>query len=804
MITDWKPSVFISSTMNELAMERNALEKALKDLGMHVWLYENQAGARSNPIQQTYVEGIAASDIYIGLFWQKYGQFTINEYNKARELKKPCLIYVKRVEAEEREKDLADFLQHIHRVTDPKGLTDCPFNTIEALIGQAPKDVERLLVKSGRLVDAQNREWLLTQAQNLWIRGVFERSLSERVPIVLGLQQQYNALPNPLRNDVQETDLPPHELRPGTLITEVYEQAGGELLILGERGAGKTILLLELMRALLERARHDKYHPIPLIFHLSRWVSKRKPLAVWLIEETKAIYQVSHELAQKLIEKDLVLPLLDGLDEVEAAYRDECVNFINVYHSLHQTLPLVVCSRSTEYMTVATTTSSYMAVRMAVTVLPLTMAQINDYLSQSLGDLVAVKQTLQEDAELRSLATTPLILSILIIAYEGKSVQDLEMEGRPEVRRQKIFAAYIKRVLERGRRVLQYPESLTIKQLSWLARQMKRHNQTNFYIEELQVNWLSIKWIRLMYHTVIGLIFGPVIFLAFGAFIGLFTAFMIALKAGLAAGVVIGVVGGLVIGLRDGPGSLIQPTEGIAWSFENFRTDFFPRLKRGLRKHLPGALIFGILLGLIGGLFVGMEIGVIGGGFAGVVLWLIIVLTEKPDGASPNSTGLKGVLENFSQVWLFLLSGGVIASVRAGLIAGLSNKPFNVNQRSTPNQGIRRSARYAAIFGLTFALIFGPLFGLIGRVIVGPGAVLHFVLSGVISSGLLSALVFGGEACTKHFILRLLLRLETGIPWNYPRFLDYAAEHILLNKVGGQYMFIHSLLLEHFATHLEE
>jgi hypothetical protein len=38
------------------------------------------------------------------------------------------------------------------------------------------------------------------------------------------------------------------------------------------------------------------------------------------------------------------------------------------------------------------------------------------------------------------------------------------------------------------------------------------------------------------------------------------------------------------------------------------------------------------------------------------------------------------------------------------------------------------------------------------------------------------------------------------MPWNYSRFLDYAAEHILLRKVGGGYLFVHRLLLEYFAS----
>jgi hypothetical protein len=38
------------------------------------------------------------------------------------------------------------------------------------------------------------------------------------------------------------------------------------------------------------------------------------------------------------------------------------------------------------------------------------------------------------------------------------------------------------------------------------------------------------------------------------------------------------------------------------------------------------------------------------------------------------------------------------------------------------------------------------------------------------------------------------------MPWNYPRFLDYAAERILLRKVGGGYIFTHRLLLDYMAT----
>jgi hypothetical protein len=38
------------------------------------------------------------------------------------------------------------------------------------------------------------------------------------------------------------------------------------------------------------------------------------------------------------------------------------------------------------------------------------------------------------------------------------------------------------------------------------------------------------------------------------------------------------------------------------------------------------------------------------------------------------------------------------------------------------------------------------------------------------------------------------------MPLDYVRFLDYAAERVFLRKVGGGYIFVHRLLLEHFAS----
>ncbi|PSO79721.1 MAG: NACHT domain-containing protein, partial [Cyanobacteria bacterium QS_5_48_63] len=68
-----------------------------------------------------------------------------------------------------------------------------------------------------------------------------------------------------------------------------------------------------------------------------------------------------------------------------------------------------------------------------------------------------------------------------------------------------------------------------------------------------------------------------------------------------------------------------------------------------------------------------------------------------------------------------------------------------------------------------------------------------------IRNGLLIGLV-AGAACIQHFVLRALLWRQGVVPWNYARFLDYATERCFLQKVGGGYIFVHRLLLEHFAA----
>lgn len=146
MTTNRPLSLFISSKMTkELADERRAVKKALAEYSMYGWRWEDDAGARPEPIDSTYLTEVEACDIYIGLFWLSYGPYTIEEFEHARKQKKPCLIYEKHVDIAKRDPKLQAFLDDLQKVKNVQGLTVCRFETTGQLAEKVQKDVMHLL-----------------------------------------------------------------------------------------------------------------------------------------------------------------------------------------------------------------------------------------------------------------------------------------------------------------------------------------------------------------------------------------------------------------------------------------------------------------------------------------------------------------------------------------------------------------------------------------------------------------------------------------------------------------------------------
>jgi hypothetical protein len=68
---DQRLRVFVSSTLAELADERAAVARAVSALRLTPVLFE--LGARPHPPREVYRAYLAQSDVFVGLYWQRYG-----------------------------------------------------------------------------------------------------------------------------------------------------------------------------------------------------------------------------------------------------------------------------------------------------------------------------------------------------------------------------------------------------------------------------------------------------------------------------------------------------------------------------------------------------------------------------------------------------------------------------------------------------------------------------------------------------------------------------------------------------------
>ena len=68
---DQRLRVFVSSTLVELADERAAVARAITSLRLTPVMFE--LGARPHPPRELYRAYLAQSDIFVGLYWQRYG-----------------------------------------------------------------------------------------------------------------------------------------------------------------------------------------------------------------------------------------------------------------------------------------------------------------------------------------------------------------------------------------------------------------------------------------------------------------------------------------------------------------------------------------------------------------------------------------------------------------------------------------------------------------------------------------------------------------------------------------------------------
>src|SRR6185312_8452861 len=68
---DQRLRIFVSSTLQELAPERRAAKTAIERLHLAPVMFE--LGARPHPPRELYRAYLQQSDVFLGLYWERYG-----------------------------------------------------------------------------------------------------------------------------------------------------------------------------------------------------------------------------------------------------------------------------------------------------------------------------------------------------------------------------------------------------------------------------------------------------------------------------------------------------------------------------------------------------------------------------------------------------------------------------------------------------------------------------------------------------------------------------------------------------------
>jgi hypothetical protein len=543
----------------------------------------------------------------------------------------------------------------------------------------------------------------------------------------------------------------------GTTVLQLLDESAQTLTLISDAGMGKTTQLALLTEELIQRALEAPPGAkvvLPVLVDLSTF--RGQPFREWLISEISKTHQIAPKLVRGFLavfepgkpdgpSGDDVLLLLDGLDKiVEDHHRLQCVEHLKELR--RRCHGLVVSSRVRDYHLV----QRIQGVRCVLIDIPDREA-VQWYLTTNDEALADVRAALEDDPSLWELLQSPLMLDIIHRTYSGRKANELRQSGSPDERRNWIFDAYLRRMLDEPSR---YSQKDTIKWLTWLARTLTERGEDVFYLERLQSAVLADRERQTTDDA---------------------PAPIMATLASTFALAWIAVAGGPVA-IDWG---MILTVSATSWTVVKWKVK-----KRGERGRLP----------------VGIE-PVTG------IQWRLsrrrIVLATL---AAPTAFTFGAAAMQPRHGWWLALSVGCSLALSA-LIALLGGNPGKGREPIRPNQAIAQSGISAGIkllFFLSGLLLMAPaLADMIRR--FSPGGqylagLLMTLFSGTFLVTFTVLLEYGADAFIRHWVLRCYLARTGYAPLRYVRFLHECEQRILLRRVGSGFAFQHQTLQEHCIT----
>jgi hypothetical protein len=159
-----------------------------------------------------------------------------------------------------------------------------------------------------------------------------------------------------------------------------------QLVVIGQRGAGKTVLALVLTLDLLEKMASTGLTPV--LLSLSSWDPRQRPLWDWLADRISqnypaltSVYTYGHDMPRRLIDNWKILPILDGFDEIPPEMRVQAIR--GIASAVADMRPVVVTCRTEEYEEVVAGSGQKLATAAVLEIEAVNKNQAIEYLRSS-------------------------------------------------------------------------------------------------------------------------------------------------------------------------------------------------------------------------------------------------------------------------------------------------------------------------------------------------------------------------------------------------------------------------------------
>ncbi|GII60972.1 SARP family transcriptional regulator [Sphaerisporangium krabiense] len=615
------------------------------------------------------------------------------------------------------------------------------------------------------------------------------RPITATASAVLGEERAARAERVDLRGDLEE------------LVAAFRRLPARQLVILGEPGAGKTVLATLLTLGLLEAP--EPGEPTPVLVPLSSWNPRRDHLHTWLagrlVEDYPGLANrtaYGPDAAARLVSTGRVMPVLDGLDETPPGLHALAIDALD--QAIAGGRPLVVTCRSTEYEKAVQHGGAILARAAVVEIEPVDLDEAITYLTarRRLGEdrwnPVADHLRAHPEGPLASALATPLMVDLTRGAYADPTGDPAELldavrfPGQAEIEEHLLDAflpaAYRPRPPAPGappNPAPRYRPEQAERWLTFLAGHLRRRHTQDLAWWEL-ADGLPRR--------------------TKGLVLGLPPALLSGLTGCLAAGPATGLVYGASFALAGviagGRGRRRGPVR-VETRFRGTTVRFLSRFAIGL------AVGVGLGLGWSLPLPVTLMLCAVFGLATGSHVWL-----DTPADATRASSP-SAVLRQDRAATLSLTLSTVLT---LGLFYATAYT-FSGDVRVIPVVGGVFDLELAVPAGLAAALLGRSLFGRVGAVTYGlAGAAVAgqvIATTSTFAFGLLVGHLFGlavglavasSRAWGAFALTRVWLAVTGRAPLRLIRFLDDAHRRGVLRQTGGVYQFRHARLQDHLAN----